>query len=86
MGELRGLLNIGDKLESQLASVGITTVKQLKEIGSREAWLRLYACDSSVCVVRLYAFEGALQGIPINNLDKDTKASLKEFCRHHKSK
>ena len=48
MGELRGLLNIGDKLESQLANVGITTVKQLKEIGSREAWLRLYYRDPSV--------------------------------------
>ena len=86
MGELSGLLNIGDKLESQLAGVGITTVKQLKEIGSREAWLRIYAYDPSVCVVRLYAFEGAIQGIPLNNLDNDTKASLKEFCKHHKSK
>jgi DNA transformation protein len=84
MGELRGLLNIAEKLESQLASVGITTINQLKEIGSREAWLRIYACDPSICVVRLYAFEGAIQGIPLDKLDDDTKASLKEFCKHHK--
>jgi DNA transformation protein len=86
MGELSGLLNIGPKLEVQLYEVGITTAKQLKEIGSREAWLRIFARDPSACTMRLYAFEGALQGIPLTDLDNSTKQSLKEFCRHHKQR
>ena len=47
MGELSGLLNIGSKLEAQLHEVGIATAEQLKEIGSREAWLRIFARDPS---------------------------------------
>ena len=32
-----------------------------KEIGSREAWLRIYSKNPFACTVRLYAFEGAIQ-------------------------
>ena len=86
MGELSTLLNIGEKLEAQLADVGITTIKQLKEIGSREAWLRIYSKNPSACTVRLYAFEGAIQGKPLHELDDDTKNSLKEFYHQYKPK
>ena len=65
MSELSGLINIGPKLEAQLHEVGIATAEQLKEIGSREAWLRIFARDPSACTMRLYAFEGAIQGIPL---------------------
>ena len=84
MGELTKLPNIGKKLESQLADVGITTVEQLKEAGSREAWLRILARDPSACTMRMLAFEGAIQGIPLNYLDDETKTSLKEFYKKHK--
>jgi len=63
MGELTKLPNIAAKLESQLSDVGITTVEQLKEIGSREAWLRILARDPSACLMRLSALEGAIQGV-----------------------
>ena len=86
MGELSRLPNIAEKLEAQLADVGITTAEQLKDVGSREAWLRILACDPSACTMRLMAFEGAIQGIPLNHLDDDTKKSLKEFYRQHKPK
>jgi len=39
VGELTTLPNIAVKLEKQLSDVGITTIEQLKEVGSREAWL-----------------------------------------------
>ena len=84
MGELSTLLNIGKRLEAQLTDVGITTIKQLKEIGSREAWLRIYSKNPSACTLRLYAFEGAIQGKPLHELDDDTKNSLKEFYRQCK--
>ena len=84
MGELTKLPNIGKKLESQLADIGITTVDQLKEVGSREAWLRILARDPSACTMRMLAFEGAIQGVPLNYLDDETKTSLKEFYKKHK--
>lgn len=84
MGELTTLPNIAAKLESQLEDIGITTIKQLKEVGSREAWLRILARDPSACIMRLSALEGAIQGVRWHNLDVETKKSLKEFYKLHK--
>lgn len=76
--------NIAAKLELQLNDVGITAIEQLKEIGSREAWLRILAVDPSACIMRLYALEGAIQGIRWHYLDEETKESLKEFYKFYK--
>jgi len=84
MGELSNLPNIAKMLEAQLAGVGVTTVAELKRIGSREAWLRILAIDPSACIMRLSALEGAIQGIRWHNLDAETKQSLKEFYHLHK--
>ena len=84
MGELTALPNIADKLERQLSEAGITTVDELKEVGSREAWLRILALDPSACIMRLSALEGAIRGVRWHYLDEGTKASLKEFYRQHK--
>ena len=84
MGELSKLPNIAKMLEAQLADVGVTTVEELKRIGSREAWLRILAIDPSACIMRLSALEGAIQGIRWHNLDAETKQSLKEFYHLHK--
>jgi DNA transformation protein len=84
VGELSTLPNIAEKLEAQLIDAGITTIKQLKEVGSREAWRRIFERDPSACSVRLYAFEGAIQGIPMHTIDEATKKSLKEFYKEHK--
>ncbi len=71
--------NIGKELERQLNEVGITTFEQLSDIGSKEAWLRIKSVDDSACINRLYALEGAIQGIRWHNLTEDIKAELKEF-------
>ncbi len=84
MGELSSLPNIAEKLESQLCEAGITTVKQLKDTGSREAWLRIQSADPSACYMRLSALEGAIQGVRWHYLDDFTKKSLKEFYQSHK--
>ena len=86
MGELTALPNIAAKLESQLNDVGINTIEELKKVGSREAWLRILACDPSACIMRLSALEGAIQGVRWHHLDDETKASLKVFYRQHKGK
>ena len=84
MGELSKLLNIGPVVEEQLNPVGITTYDQLKEIGSRQAWLKIKAIDDSACIHRLYGLEGAVQGVKKSQLSPEVKAELKEFYHHCK--
>jgi len=84
MGELSKLPNIAVKLEAQLTDVGITTVDELKRVGSCEAWLRILAKDPSACLMRLSSLEGAIQGVRWHYLHDDTKKSLKEFYQQHK--
>ena len=79
MGQLRELINIGAEVERQLNEVGITTFEQLKEIGSKKAWLMIKAIDSSACCNRLYGLEGAIQNVRWHNLSPETKADLKFF-------
>ena len=79
MGELSKLPNIGKFLEEQLNQVGITTYEQLKETGSRQVWLKIKAIDESACIHRLYALEGAIQGVKKMELSPQIKAHLKDF-------
>lgn len=79
MGELSKLPNIGNVLEQQLNEVGIESFEQLKEIGSKQAWLKIKTIDSSACINRLYALEGAIQGIRYHYLPDEKKSELKEF-------
>lgn len=79
MGELSTLLSIGNKVEQQLNEVGIRTINQLIEIGSRQAWLRIKRIDDSACINRLYALEGAIQGIRWHDLSEVVKEELREF-------
>lgn len=81
MEKLSDLPNIGKVVEEQLNQVGITTSEQLKAVGSQQAWLKIKAIDDSACIHRLYALEGAIQGIKKSDLSADKKAELKEFYR-----
>lgn len=79
MGELEKLPNIGAIVEGQLNAVGITTYEQLKEFGSKQAWLKIKVIDNSACINRLYALEGAIRRIKKTQLSTEIKAELKEF-------
>ncbi len=79
MGEISKLPNIGKEVEAQLNQVGIETVQQLREIGSKQAWLEIRAIDFTACYNRLCALEGAIQGVRWFYLDKEMKQELKNF-------
>lgn len=79
MGELIQLKNIGTELERQLNEAHIETAEQLREMGSEKAWLMIRQKDPSACLHRLYALEGAIQGIAKKDLDSDRKQALKDF-------
>lgn len=82
MGELMNLPNIGKVVEEQLNQVGISTYEQLKTMGSKQAWLKIRAIDSSACANRLYALEGAIQGIKKTLLPEECRIELKEFYKN----
>ncbi len=84
MGNLAKLPNIGSVVEQQLFEIGITTYQALKQVGSRQAWLHIKAIDDSACLHRLYALEGAIQGVKKTLLPLDVKADLKAFYDAHK--
>lgn len=64
--------------------MGINSYDQLKEMGSRQAWLKIKAIDDSACINRLYGLEGAVQGIKKSQLSAEVKAELKEFYNNCK--
>ena len=84
MGELSKLPNIGEAVEEQLNEVGISTYEELKKVGAKEVWLRIKEIDDSACIHRLYALEGANEGIKKNQLPEETKSELKDFYNKHK--
>ena len=84
MGELSKLPNIGKVLEEQLNTVGINSVDDLIDIGSKEAWLKIKEIDESACINRLMALEGAIQNIRWHNLSEDDKNNLKDFYYNFK--
>ncbi len=84
MGELSKLPNIGKTVEDQLVLVGIQTVDELKDIGAKEAWLKIQKIDESACIHRLMALEGAIEGIKKTMLSNEVKADLKEFYQRNK--
>lgn len=81
MGELSGLLNVGAVLEQQLQEAGISTAAQLHALGSKQAWLKIRQIDSSACLHRLYALEGAIRGVKKSQLPPEVRAELLEFFR-----
>lgn len=79
MGELSKIPNIGKTVEAQLIQVGIDTTEKLKEIGAKEAWLKILEIDDSACINRLMALEGAIQGVKKSMISDEVKADLKDF-------
>lgn len=85
MGQLANLPNIGKAVEGQLNAVGIETTEQLVQTGAETAWLKIQSIDSSACIHRLLALEGAIRGIKKTDLPAERKAELKKFYISHKS-
>jgi len=81
MSELKNLPNIGKELEKLLNQVDISSAEELKNVGSENAFIRIKTIDSSACISKLCALEGAVQGIRWHNLTKERKQELKEFLK-----
>ena len=82
---LSDLPNIGVEIERQLHAVEIHSVEELQAVGAEQAWLRILAMDTSACMNRLLALEGAVQSVKKTLLPPKRKAELWEFYQSHKS-
>ena len=86
MPDLTSMRNIGAEMARKLAAVGIRTPEELTEAGAKGAFFRLKTLYPSVCLVHLYALEGAVRGVEFNELPPEDKADLKEFSDALKGK
>lgn len=76
--DLLELKNLGAATVNILHAIGIHTERELREVGSVEAYTRIKARGIHVSKVMLYALEGALIGIHWNDLEPSLKSSLLE--------
>ena len=79
MAELRSMMNIGREMAEKLTAVGIGSAEELTEQGSKQVFLKLKQAYPQVCLVHLYALEGAIQNVEFNSLPEEKKRELKEF-------
>ncbi|GFI61059.1 hypothetical protein IMSAG049_00212 [Clostridiales bacterium] len=79
MKELTSMINIGKEMARKLKNIGIDSSDKLIEMGAKEVFLRLKDVYPNVCLVHLYALEGAIQNTEFNNLSEVKKRELKEF-------
>ena len=79
MPELTSMKNIGKEMARKLAAVGVDSPEALAEVGAKHAFFKLKEVYPQVCLVHLYALEGAIRNIEFNSLPEDTKQDLKEF-------
>ena len=66
-------------VEEQLMQIRISSADELRQTGSKAAWLKIQEIDESACINRLMALEGAIRGVKKTQLPDDIKADLKEF-------
>lgn len=71
--------NIGREMARKLTAVGIDSPEALAAAGSKEAFFRLKTLFPQVCLVHLYALEGAVRDVDFNALPQETKEDLKTF-------
>ncbi|AZO96428.1 TfoX/Sxy family DNA transformation protein [Halocella sp. SP3-1] len=79
MSDLINLPNIGRKLSTRLAKVGITSIEEFKQYESEDIFMKLRSKESDLCFNTLCALEGAKKGIRWHGLSEEDKLALREF-------
>ena len=84
MTKLTAMKNIGAEMERKLRAVGIDTPEKLLEAGAEGAFFQLKTLFPKVCLVHLYALEGAILNLDYNRLPPDRVRALKAFSGYLK--
>lgn len=77
MSELSALPNVGPVLIDELKTIGIETPDALIDAGTLEVAVQLHTAGFHVCMSKLYAIEGAIQGVRWHELPIETRNRLK---------
>ena len=79
MADLTSMINIGNEMAKKLTAVGIDSSEKLIALGAKQAFFKLKETYPQVCLVHLYALEGAILNNEFNRLSEEKKKELKEF-------
>lgn len=79
MTDLTSMMNIGREMARKLRAAGVDSAEGLRKIGAKQAFFQLKTLYPNVCLVHLYALEGAVQNRPYNDLPAETRRELKAF-------
>lgn len=78
--KLSNLPNIGNVLESDLNKVGIKTSENLISLGTEKSFIMIKnKSNPGACLSKLFAIEGAIQGIRWHEINEKRKTELKKF-------
>ena len=75
--DISELRNLGPKSAAWLSEIGITTLEELRSVGSVEVYSRLRNSGFPASLNLVYAIEGALIGLDWRELPASTKAELR---------
>lgn len=79
---LDNLIGIGKVNKEKLIKAGIKKEDQLRKIGAEESFRLIKdKVDGEVCIMVLYALEGAIQGKKTRELSKFRKDELKKYFK-----
>lgn len=82
MANIGDLPNVGKVLGEYLTSIGIENPEQLRQLGSKETFIRIrLQKDPTACLHMLYGLQGAIEGIPDRYLSAETKQELRAFFK-----
>ncbi|WP_313953461.1 TfoX/Sxy family protein [Accumulibacter sp.] len=70
------LPNLGPKSSEMLGLAGIGSVEQLRQMGAVAAYLKVKGCSGKASLNLLWALEGALTGLPWQEVARKHRASL----------
>ncbi|MDP2694351.1 MAG: TfoX/Sxy family protein [Gallionella sp.] len=73
---LASLPNLGPKSQQVMAKAGISSVEQLRKIGSVAAYVRAKRTGANVSLNLLWALEGTLSGLRWQEVARDHRTSL----------
>ncbi|MGC9331075.1 MAG: TfoX/Sxy family DNA transformation protein [Bacteroidales bacterium] len=79
MTKLSESLNIGKVLELKLENVGISSLEELKKVGSEEAFARVKQIDKNAGRSILFAIDGAVQGVKWHEIPEERKEKLRAY-------
>lgn len=74
-----GAHNVGKVLELKLEEIGITSLSQLRKLGTEATFKLLYEKNKNTSRAILLSIEGAIQEMRWHNLDEKRVEELKDF-------